>query len=361
MKLNIIPRFDLPSPVWALKLPLPRPMAYLLFCLTLIGPLFFLLLGLKLLSVAGQGLISGTESKSWPVVKGVVLKSEKKQTSEGPVADFNYKFTYDGKTYEGKSVRLWGYWSYNYVLETYPVLAEVEVFVNPSKPSNSVLEPGVPWLLVSLAFLAGGFLVLFIARWIWDCFYSDHKKGQINELAKTFDEWQYDEADEEISQLISGEAHASELSKTKALADFYNLNSAWTNVSNDAQIENHIGKVVEWTSSIAFIEVTPCGEAEIYTAADKTSLDKVIQPWVIITPQSEAEKQYLRELKENDIITYRGYLREEGADLDEFMGILDVGRLSKEDRMAHLEHIKKGFTRYLMVAPAIVITKPSEA
>lgn len=89
-------------------------------------------------------------------------------------ANIEYEYEIDGKRFRGSRLRTlrveWGFWgaSAHRTIDKYPVGSTIVVFVDPSDPSKSLIEPGgdkkfLPFVLVMSALAAGVGLRLIYA------------------------------------------------------------------------------------------------------------------------------------------------------------------------------------------------------
>jgi len=155
--------------------------------LLLIG-ILFLVIGI-ILSVIG--LITWNKarvSNSWPAVTGKILNAsvdrirERNRDSDGDVSietkyeiDVSYEYTVEGREYVGNTIQFGlpnkmssSARAYS-IVNQYPQGTEVDVYVDPSKPSTSVLQPGVKlstFLLPAfgLVFATAGMIMLIASN-----------------------------------------------------------------------------------------------------------------------------------------------------------------------------------------------------
>lgn len=110
-------------------------------------------LGLYLFIPGFQGLIYGRASEGWPVVKGLIIKSETVSDGEGGASfKIRYRYWINSKSYLGKTIGFCKYGSKintansvgdaNYVSNQFPEGKEVNVYYHPAKYYIAVLEPG---------------------------------------------------------------------------------------------------------------------------------------------------------------------------------------------------------------------------
>ena len=113
----------------------------------LIGGGFLILLGIWLLKQARQDLKDFERSKSWPSVKGTMLKSEvwrPKSTSAHRVWSVAYEYRVADKSYKGNRVALYTplYEEIQEWQESRQIGDTVNVYYDPAKPNRSVLFRG---------------------------------------------------------------------------------------------------------------------------------------------------------------------------------------------------------------------------
>lgn len=94
-------------------------------------------------------------SETWPAVDGRIVQSQRRFVfNDGAAAidaDIRYDFSIDGRTYVGHRVWIGDDQTYpcgdEFVaaLDRYPEGRQVRVHYDPSRPAESVLEPGITW------------------------------------------------------------------------------------------------------------------------------------------------------------------------------------------------------------------------
>lgn len=154
-----------------------------------IGLVIFLIFG-GLLSFADIWLLDryseGQDSKDWPTVIGTIEESYIKETtdSEGNTTYYlviEYSYSIDDVDYINSAIGTWGAssewghgdpWMIDDYLEKYPEGAEIKIYYNPVEYQDSVLEPGVSWMLYFLLFLVNLILIgLFFGSVIAPIYY----------------------------------------------------------------------------------------------------------------------------------------------------------------------------------------------
>ena len=154
-----------------------------------IGLIIFLIFG-GLLSYADIWLLDryseGQDSKDWPTVIGTIEESYIKETtdSEGNTTYYlviEYSYSIDDVDYINSAIGTWGAssewghgdpWMIDDYLEKYPEGAEIKIYYNPVEYQDSVLEPGVSWMLYFLLFLVNLILIgLFFGSVIAPIYY----------------------------------------------------------------------------------------------------------------------------------------------------------------------------------------------
>jgi hypothetical protein len=129
--------------------------------LLLIG-LVFLAIGIILSIIGYITWNKARVSTSWPAVPGRILNAsvdrvrERNRDSDGDVSietkyevDVSYEYTVEGREYVGDTIqfglsdRMSNSARAYSIVNQYPQGTEVDVYVDPSQPSTSVLQPGV--------------------------------------------------------------------------------------------------------------------------------------------------------------------------------------------------------------------------
>ena len=138
--------------------------------------------GFFLIFKALLGIFYGSTSKKWPIVKGVIIKSDIISEDDGNsgshAAIIHYNYWINQKSYTGKRIGFSNKGSrFNassdsgdafYISNQYPKGDAVEIFYHPKFHSFSVLEPGFSWWSVLVFFIGLLFtfspLVMFIEK-----------------------------------------------------------------------------------------------------------------------------------------------------------------------------------------------------
>ena len=124
-----------------------------------------LLIGAVWLYFSGQPLLMGLWSLGWDKSPGVITYSQPYRRFRTYRVDLRYTYNYQGREYAGDQYRfmfivgldrLRG-WQVDAIQARYPVGEAVQVAVNPWRPSQAVLEPGVD--LESFLWPAAGLLI----------------------------------------------------------------------------------------------------------------------------------------------------------------------------------------------------------
>ena len=139
----------------------------------LAGSVLFICAGIGVALYSYNGYKTGVESKDWPTVDGMIIKSEieqqtvttekdgKKKTEVTSYPKIAYQYRIDGQNYECKKISfLSTSGSANQIVSKYPKGKTVRVYYNPDKPKQAVLVPGHPGLNVVSFFFAGVFIFL---------------------------------------------------------------------------------------------------------------------------------------------------------------------------------------------------------
>jgi hypothetical protein len=119
----------------------------------------------------------GKASAAWPKTAGRIVKSaitERKSDNEGEsdnIPTLEYTYDVDRNNYSGNNI------SYKVIsltrpaaekiLEKYPIGATADVYYNPSKPSQSVLEPGVHQPPMTLLIVGSILLPISLLAMLW--------------------------------------------------------------------------------------------------------------------------------------------------------------------------------------------------
>lgn len=130
------------------------------------------LLGIVFVAAFGSGFVESLRSRQWTCVRGRITAAwVSKQTSTDEPSSFypavRYKYQFEGRWFSGERIGFvkTGAQHSGYaekVLARYPVGAEVDVYVNPLRPSRSVLTPGVSWGSLSAAATGLGLAVAVV-------------------------------------------------------------------------------------------------------------------------------------------------------------------------------------------------------
>ena len=99
--------------------------------------------------------IKALDSESWPSVEGEILESKlERSKSDGATkyrANVNYIYEIAEKEFTGKKIGFSALATKSYtqkLIERYPVGENVEVYYNPENHSDSVLLPGLNFVLI---------------------------------------------------------------------------------------------------------------------------------------------------------------------------------------------------------------------
>ncbi|MFH0863166.1 MAG: DUF3592 domain-containing protein [Candidatus Altiarchaeota archaeon] len=127
--------------------------------------LIFLLVGLGVSYLGYTIYETGEASKNWPTVSGTVLISNvaTAHDSDGDItykAALDYNYSVSGRVYHSNKISSGDYGSSDSshaqdIVSDYPIRKKVTVYYDPAKPSNAILEPGVPLLSFLLVTLFG--------------------------------------------------------------------------------------------------------------------------------------------------------------------------------------------------------------
>ena len=108
-----------------------------------IAGVLFLVLGAIFFAWYIHSNIKGKQALSWPTTKGLITSSKIETASSeiGAMPDVIYSYTVEGIKYTGRNISFTkGHTKPKKVIMQYPEGSEVNVYYNPSKPEDSVLE-----------------------------------------------------------------------------------------------------------------------------------------------------------------------------------------------------------------------------
>ena len=136
-----------------------------------------LLLGLGFFAMFASAFIESLRSRNWSRVRGTITSAwvgESRSSESGAsfAPEVRYTYEYEGRKFTGNQLaavnvgaRHRGY--AKQVLERYPIGAEVDVYVNPLKPSRAVLQIGVSWasvLAMAFGLAVATFAIVMLSR-----------------------------------------------------------------------------------------------------------------------------------------------------------------------------------------------------
>jgi hypothetical protein len=118
--------------------------------------------------------MEGWQAKSWPLAKGRMIKSRfsEYRTKNGIriarlCLDIDYLYMVNDKIFEGR--RYDAGWkcfasedNIKDIIKRYPTGREIKVYYNPSNPSISMIQPGIPW---ASFLLCGVGIIIFTVIW----------------------------------------------------------------------------------------------------------------------------------------------------------------------------------------------------
>lgn len=125
-----------------------------------------------------HGIYKQLESRHFPAATGTIISSEvtTHHTSKGGTsynAAVTYRFTVDGKYFEGSRIRFgMTVSSRSYatsIVNAHPSGSTVQIFYNPANPQESVLSPGLEGLDLVLAMFLTPFNMVMFGMWLWAC------------------------------------------------------------------------------------------------------------------------------------------------------------------------------------------------
>lgn len=117
--------------------------------------------GAFLVGLAARNVLKGVASKHWPQVQGRIVRSfvlvhQGDEGGEGFTAQVEFEYVVEGKTLRGRRLQYGRTGSWNRrraerVLAPYQTGQSVPVLVDPRRPIDAVLIPGVAWGNVLIA------------------------------------------------------------------------------------------------------------------------------------------------------------------------------------------------------------------
>jgi len=142
-------------------------------------PAGFVLGGVWLIAAQTTAMWRGLQSRSWPTTAGTIVYAgwqsyQRSGAYIGPnynaapflhQPDIHYRYEVNGRVYEGSRVSLHDHRDGNLgnvkaIVERYPVGSAIEVYFDPSEPSQAILEPGVAWF--NVLFLGMGVVFVLV-------------------------------------------------------------------------------------------------------------------------------------------------------------------------------------------------------
>src|SRR5688500_403308 len=117
--------------------------------------LIALLLGFVFVAMFGSGFVASLRSRNWVRVRGRVTSAwiSEHTNTDGPssfMPAVRYQYQFEGRLLSGDRIGFINIGGRHrgipeQVLQRYPVGAEVDVYVDPLRPTRAVLTPGVSW------------------------------------------------------------------------------------------------------------------------------------------------------------------------------------------------------------------------
>lgn len=138
--------------------------------------ILFCLVAVAALTYGAKTVLEAQAMQEWPTCRGVIIKSEtrwQRGTDGGSstlIADVQYRYEVEGRTYQGDSISQGQYGSNDPAharqeAGQYPLGSLVDVHYDPDDPQHSFLETNWHWLnaialvVGSIALIAGLFLI----------------------------------------------------------------------------------------------------------------------------------------------------------------------------------------------------------
>jgi hypothetical protein len=138
----------------------------------ILTPIASIGLGFVMLYIGWKSYTSTRDMSTWAITRGIIIKSNVKQSGAALLPDVEYRYSVLGVEYKGISVTIPPDIIYDVkvaqgLLEEYPVGKEVDVFYNPELHRVAVLEQeaavGSWWILFIMTGTALFFLILGFA------------------------------------------------------------------------------------------------------------------------------------------------------------------------------------------------------
>jgi hypothetical protein len=129
-------------------------------------------LGFAFVAMFGSAFVESLSSYKWTRVRGRITSAwvSRRTSREGPssfVPAVRYKYEFEGRSLSGERIGFIDIGAHHAgfakkVLARYPVGTEVDVYVDPMRPTRSVLKRGVSWASLFAAVSGLGLAVLVI-------------------------------------------------------------------------------------------------------------------------------------------------------------------------------------------------------
>ncbi|GFE83492.1 hypothetical protein GCM10011487_54920 [Steroidobacter agaridevorans] len=137
-----------------------------------LGLIIAVLLGFAFVAMFGSGFVESLRSRNWTRVRGRITAAgvSERTCTDRPSSFFPavcYEYPFEGRLLSGERIGFFDIGARHpnvakKVLARYPVGAEVDVYVDPLRPTRSVLTPGVSWAGLFAAACGLGLAVLVV-------------------------------------------------------------------------------------------------------------------------------------------------------------------------------------------------------
>jgi hypothetical protein len=138
---------------------------------------FLIFIGLPLMGLGGWGVYQGYVTLKWPRATAIILDANLRVQDADPSrqktvthsVDIRYKYTVEGRTYQGDGIEVAGFGLQNSALaqkqyDKFPAGSTAEVAYNPNDPITSYLQPGPS--STSLALAGIGIALVLAGLWV---------------------------------------------------------------------------------------------------------------------------------------------------------------------------------------------------
>lgn len=137
---------------------------------------FAFILGMVFTGAFLPSLAESVRTRRWVRTSGTVTGAfiAERKAIDHPshyAPEIQYEYEFDGRNFVGKRIGVIGTAAPHRaharaVLERYPVGALIDVYVDPSKPSRAVLEPGLSWGSLVAILMGMGAMTFAVLMWM---------------------------------------------------------------------------------------------------------------------------------------------------------------------------------------------------